>query len=204
MAAYRRVFMTHVTCRLTAKNRDQLRNPTLGNQVSLWATFTFLRLQKHKPYNFLHCMPVDFAMADLRARRTRRYGGLIRRYIYQLDVDVVGGRSAVEAHHDGVRLSTAEAERYLVASRVRPRCLRVREGQQTPGPTVATVAETISDTLCRQQLETHELRYDTNHLSNFYIVNLENFARASRRYTGDNRDIHNSTVVGLFMTHLRQ
>ena len=32
--------MTHVTCRLTAKNRDRLRNPTLGNQV--WANFTFL------------------------------------------------------------------------------------------------------------------------------------------------------------------
>jgi len=31
--------MTHVTSRLTAKNRDQLRNPTLGNRV--WATFTF-------------------------------------------------------------------------------------------------------------------------------------------------------------------
>jgi len=30
--------MTHVTCRLTAKNRDQLRNPTLGNRV-----YTFLR-----------------------------------------------------------------------------------------------------------------------------------------------------------------
>jgi len=27
--------MTHVTCRLTAKNRDQLRNPTLCNRV--WA-----------------------------------------------------------------------------------------------------------------------------------------------------------------------
>jgi len=26
-------FMTHVTCRLTAKNRDQLRNPTLGNRT---------------------------------------------------------------------------------------------------------------------------------------------------------------------------
>ena len=26
--------MIHVTCRLTAKNRDQLRNPTLGNRVS--------------------------------------------------------------------------------------------------------------------------------------------------------------------------
>jgi len=31
--------MIHVTCRLTAKNRDQLRNPTLGNRV--WATITF-------------------------------------------------------------------------------------------------------------------------------------------------------------------
>ena len=28
------------------------------------------------------------------------------------------------------------------------------------------------------------------HVSNFYIVDLENFATASRRYTGD---IHNST-----------
>jgi len=35
------------------------------------------------------------------------------------------------------------------------------------------------------------------HVSNFYIVDLENFATANRRYTGD---IHNSTVVGLFMT----
>ena len=26
-------FMTHITCRLTAKNWDQLRNPTLGNRV---------------------------------------------------------------------------------------------------------------------------------------------------------------------------
>ena len=35
------------------------------------------------------------------------------------------------------------------------------------------------------------------HVNNFYIVDLENFATASRRYTGD---IHNATVVGLFMT----
>ena len=35
------------------------------------------------------------------------------------------------------------------------------------------------------------------HVSNFYVVDLENFATASRRYTGN---IHNSTVVGLFMT----
>ena len=38
-------------------------------------------------------------------------------------------------------------------------------------------------------------------VSNFYIVGLENFATASRRYTGD---IHNSSVVGLFMTPIRQ
>ena len=40
MAAYAR-FMTHVTYRLTAKNRDQLRNPMLGNRV--WATITLFR-----------------------------------------------------------------------------------------------------------------------------------------------------------------
>jgi len=39
------------------------------------------------------------------------------------------------------------------------------------------------------------------HVSNLYIVDLENLATASRRYTGD---IHNSTVVGLFMTPIRQ
>jgi len=33
-------FITHVTCRLTAKNRDQLHNCTLGNRV--WASFTFI------------------------------------------------------------------------------------------------------------------------------------------------------------------
>ena len=35
------------------------------------------------------------------------------------------------------------------------------------------------------------------HVSNFCIVDLQIFATASRRYAGD---IHNSTVVGLFMT----
>jgi len=33
-------FVTHATCRLTAKNR----NPTLGNRV--WATFTFTQSRK--------------------------------------------------------------------------------------------------------------------------------------------------------------
>jgi len=40
-----------------------------------------------------------------------------------------------------------------------------------------------------------------SHVSNFYIVDLENFATVSRQYTGD---IHNSTVVGLFTKPIRQ
>jgi len=39
-------FMTHVTCSLTAKNWDQLRNPTLGNRV--WANlFYIIRLRAY-------------------------------------------------------------------------------------------------------------------------------------------------------------
>jgi len=39
------------------------------------------------------------------------------------------------------------------------------------------------------------------HVSNVYIVDLENFVTASCRYSGD---IHNSSVVGLFMTPVGQ
>jgi len=42
MAAHRRVYdLRHLQADYK-KNRDQLRNPTLGNQV--WATFTFTQL----------------------------------------------------------------------------------------------------------------------------------------------------------------
>ena len=36
--------MTHITCRLTAKNRDQLRNPTLCNRV--WAFLPLGRIAR--------------------------------------------------------------------------------------------------------------------------------------------------------------
>ena len=39
------------------------------------------------------------------------------------------------------------------------------------------------------------------HVSNFYIVDLENFATASRWYKGD---IHNLSLVGLVMTPIGQ
>jgi len=35
--------MTHVTCRLTAKNRDELRNPTLGIEYGI----PFLHAKQH-------------------------------------------------------------------------------------------------------------------------------------------------------------
>jgi len=42
-------FMTHVTCTLTAKNRDQLRNPTLSNRVR--ATFFNMTSQCHMDWS---------------------------------------------------------------------------------------------------------------------------------------------------------
>jgi len=52
--------MTHVTSRLTAKNRDQFRNPTLGSRV--WATFTFMTGER-----FDHATPqtVSFSSAPV-------------------------------------------------------------------------------------------------------------------------------------------
>ena len=55
--------MTHVNCRLTAKNRDQLQNPTLGSRV--WATFTFFVLKSRQPDT-----------VTLQRGRTRTYLGL--------------------------------------------------------------------------------------------------------------------------------
>jgi len=57
MAAYHRVYDSR-HLRLTAKNRDQLRNPTLGNRV--WATFLCLAIMDkhdvvHKLDTVLHC-----------------------------------------------------------------------------------------------------------------------------------------------------
>ena len=52
--------MTHVICRLTAKNRDHLRNPTLCNGV--WATFTFLL------YSILRLGPVRLPLIKKKIR----------------------------------------------------------------------------------------------------------------------------------------
>ena len=66
--------MTHVTCRLTAKNRDQLRNPTLGNRVR--GTFTFLCTYKIlKAGNFIFrdvFRPFTFRTTETERNKTRR------------------------------------------------------------------------------------------------------------------------------------
>ena len=49
MAAYRRVY-DHVTCRPTTNDRDQLRNPTLGNRVGGTFTLFIQRVQDNKDY----------------------------------------------------------------------------------------------------------------------------------------------------------
>jgi len=59
--------MTNVTCRLTAKNRDQLRNPMLGNRVRA----IFL---SEKFYFFLSVM----AMQKLHARTASRISSITR------------------------------------------------------------------------------------------------------------------------------
>jgi len=46
--------MTHITCRLTAKNRDQLRNSTLGNRV--YAAFALL---------YLHCCQAERELSEV-------------------------------------------------------------------------------------------------------------------------------------------
>jgi len=47
--------MTHVTCRLTAKNRDQFRNSTLGNRVLV--AFTFLQFRRLTYFGHVTRMP---------------------------------------------------------------------------------------------------------------------------------------------------
>ena len=69
--------MTHVTCRLTAKNRDQLRNATLGNRV--WATFTlFIEFKVRVRVRCGgHVCNGDFCGADVQGANVRLRSAII-------------------------------------------------------------------------------------------------------------------------------
>ena len=61
--------MTYVTCRLTAKNHDQLGNPTLGNRV--WATFLLVNCEFHTKWTHVQlCLLLLLLMLLLRAIMT--------------------------------------------------------------------------------------------------------------------------------------
>jgi len=66
--------MTHVTCRLTAKNRDQLRNPTLGSRVLA----TFVKgphcshaVRKCGPFLHVLCSAICVCVLGKRANQSR-------------------------------------------------------------------------------------------------------------------------------------
>ena len=65
--------MTHITCRLTAKNRDQLRNPTIGNlhlPLYLLSIFLFDTTSAQNPQksHLLRIISVQFRCVVLRRR----------------------------------------------------------------------------------------------------------------------------------------
>jgi len=66
MAAYRGVHDSrHRTCRLTAKDWDQPRNPTLGNRV--WVTFTFfISISIQDTENHIILRPLKYVYFRLR------------------------------------------------------------------------------------------------------------------------------------------
>ena len=85
--------MIHVTCRLTAKNRDQLRNPTLGNRV--WATCTLYlydRVRNAWRYSY--------------TTEARTYKNLSSAVEFEHDRDAISAdRAVLIAQSDGTRVA---------------------------------------------------------------------------------------------------
>jgi len=74
--------MTHVNCRLAAKNRDQLRHPTLGNRV--WGTFTFLHYTVHFTAGRTSgCTSVN-TVPDMTPTPTQLFRGLEKLFTYDV------------------------------------------------------------------------------------------------------------------------
>ena len=67
--------MTHVTCRLTAKNRDQLRNPTLGNRVR--ATFSFFNVLRSRAHIYFYNFRRSYANARVTTNEPTQTGSVL-------------------------------------------------------------------------------------------------------------------------------
>jgi len=90
--------MTHVICRLAAKNRDQLQNPTLGNRVS--ATFTFFNLRTKKPFKTRKILKPKKTFTNLKPEN------LFKNYFFPDTVGIWCG--SVTTLSIGSRLSTVK------------------------------------------------------------------------------------------------
>jgi len=86
--------MTHVTCRLTAKNRDQLRNHTLGNRV--WATFIYSTVpSRNRKEHFFQQLCGDYCC--MQTNDSVSFGGC--RKLTDDDVAVYDGQTDGRADH---------------------------------------------------------------------------------------------------------
>jgi len=68
--------MTHITCRLTAKKWDQLRNRMLGNRVPFRLPFTLLLLLLCYRYYYYYCIWHVSACSDGELRLLHPFNGL--------------------------------------------------------------------------------------------------------------------------------
>jgi len=108
-------FMTHVTCRRSTNNRDQLRNPTLGNRV--WSTFTFFISTEDLIENWLKDIAswstFNAAVLDPQVDFERSVAGRLSRESVVVDLDVASTSSGAVRLHLGHHVQTA-ADRKLL------------------------------------------------------------------------------------------
>ena len=98
-----------------------------------------------------------------------------------------------QSHMKPVVLETLNVARYCTHRVISPQRLTLETSNFVHGSAMQSLSLVMSECfLCGR---------GQGHVSNFYIVYLEISATTSRRYTGD---VHNSTVVSLFMTHCLQ
>ena len=80
--------MTHITCKLTAENWDQLRNPTLGNRV--WATFTWTAKKTNEWVSNKAGVKKEL-LDTVKARKLAYYGHTTRKQGSCLEKEIMQG-----------------------------------------------------------------------------------------------------------------
>jgi len=88
MAAYRRVYDSRHLHRLTAKNRDQLRNPTLGNRV--WVIpYSNTNLNRNTNPRFLRIPRVKFQLYTSMKLRLNKLTDFLFELVYQVSLALI-------------------------------------------------------------------------------------------------------------------